>query len=116
MLQVYVDEVRRREDALGAGRIDLEILLPSSVSQVVETIHHVRTQGVPDEELWAKTIEFLQPETLDHIPYVRTSCMLYAALARKAQAGQVRPPNRGMINDAQSRQRATAVLRRDVPR
>jgi hypothetical protein len=100
VLQVYVDEVRRREDALEAGRIDLEILLPSSVSQLVETIHHVlHTEGVPDEELWAKTIEFLQPETLDHIPYVRTSCMLYAALARKAQAGQVRPPNRGMIND-----------------
>jgi hypothetical protein len=100
VLQVYVDEARRREDALEAGRIDLEILLPSSVSQLVETIHHVlHAEGVPDEELWAKTIEFLQPETLDHIPYVRTSCMLYAALARKAQAGQVRPPNRGMIND-----------------
>jgi hypothetical protein len=102
VLQVYVDEARRREETLEQGVIDLEVLLPSGVSRLVEAIHHVlHEEGVPDWELWAKTIEFLQPETLDHIPYVRTSCMLYAALARKAQAGQVRPPSRGMINDVQ---------------
>jgi len=79
------------------------------VAQLVETIHHVlHAEGVPDEELWVKTIEFLQPEMLDRIPYVRVSCMLYAALARKAQAGQVRSPSRGMINDVQV---VSAVLR-----
>lgn len=102
MLEVYVAEARRPEEAIEQGIVDLEILLPSSVSRLVETIHHVlHAEGVPDEELWTKTIEFLQPETLEHIPYVRISCMLYAALARKAQAGQVRPPSRGMVNDVQ---------------
>jgi hypothetical protein len=102
VLQVYVDEARRRQEAINQGILDLEILLPSTVSQLVGTIHHVlRDEGVPGEELWTKTIEFLQPETLDRIPYVRTSSMLYAALARKAQAGQVRPPSRGMVNDVQ---------------
>jgi hypothetical protein len=102
LLEVYVAEARRREEAIEQGIVDLEILLPSSVSRLVETIHHVlHAEGVPDEELWTKTIEFLQRETLEHIPYVRISCMLYAALARKAQAGQVRPPSRGMVNDVQ---------------
>jgi hypothetical protein len=102
LIEVYVAEARRRDEAIEQGTVDLEILLPSSVSRLVETMHHVlHAEGVPEEELWAKTVEFLQPETLEHIPYVQISCMLYAALARKARAGQVRPPSRGMVNDVQ---------------
>jgi hypothetical protein len=100
VLQVYVDEARRRGEVLERGEIDLEAFLPSGITRLIDAIRYVlHDEGVPDEQVWEKTIEFLQPETLDHIPYVRTSCMLYAALARKAQAGQVRPPSRGMMND-----------------
>jgi hypothetical protein len=45
------------------------------------------------------TAEFFSSPTLDIVPYPRLSCLLFTAVARKAATGQVRPPNRRMLND-----------------
>jgi len=58
--------------------------------------------GVTDADLWQRTAEFFTSDHLDQVPYLRISCLLFAALARKAAAGQVRPPNRGTFADVKT--------------
>ena len=56
-------------------------------------------RGLAEEEAGAKVLEFWMWQGNDHQPYHRTSCYLFAALARKAASGQQRPPSRGTLND-----------------
>jgi hypothetical protein len=39
VLQIYVDEARRRGEALERGELDLEVLLPSGITRLVDAIH-----------------------------------------------------------------------------
>jgi hypothetical protein len=64
--------------------------------------HYLREAGVAEAELWQKTAEFFSSPALDTVPHLRISCLLFAAMARKAAAGQVRPPNRGTLNDVKT--------------
>lgn len=56
-------------------------------------------QGVPRDEHFKLSQEFFAWEGLAQVPAVQISAYLFAALARKAAAGQRRLPSSGMVND-----------------
>lgn len=58
--------------------------------------------GVPDEDVWSKATEFFGAPILRTVPFVRISCLLHAATARKAAAGQRRPPSTGYFTDVEA--------------
>ena len=61
-----------------------------------------REEGVSEQQIWATVCEYFSSSLLKHVPSIKISSMLYAALARKAVAGQRRPPNRGTANDIEA--------------
>ena len=100
VVSMYVRDVQQRAEALQQPPVDLDALFPSSAAQLIENIHSIMRQaGVAEQELWDKTAEYFQSESLVQIPYLRISTWLFAAIARKARAGQRRPPSRGTITD-----------------
>ena len=84
----------------GEEPFDVDALIPSTATTLVLAIHHrprIRSRrGGP----LAADGGVLAVGSLRHIPYMRISSLLFAALARKAAiGGQVRPPNRGTMSD-----------------
>jgi hypothetical protein len=58
----------------------------------------LRQAGVPEERLGERAAEYLRSESLINVPFNHISSLLYAALARRARAGQ-KGVTRGMTND-----------------
>ena len=79
-----------------AGPFDL--FPPHSVVLIKSIEALFKRNGVSAEKSLRKVREYFLSD-LTEIPYVKISSMLYAALARKAAAGQKKPPNRGTAND-----------------
>jgi hypothetical protein len=44
-------------------------------------------------------IEYLSSDALQYVPVAKIRALLFAAIARKAAAGQKQPPNRGIVSD-----------------
>jgi hypothetical protein len=74
---------------------------PESVYAVQAVMQVFREEGIPQEQLLSKASEYFLSPHLRHVPSIRISSMLYAALARKVAGGQKRPPSRGMANDVE---------------
>jgi hypothetical protein len=104
MLQLHVNHVQELVEMTSGWRtFDPERALPPPATQfVLAARERMRQYGVPEGQLWERLREFLQASTLDLVPYLRISTLLWAALARKGAAGQVRPPNKGMMNDVKT--------------
>ncbi len=84
----------------GVRAFDPEAFMPTNATSTVRGIQHrLREAGVDEDDVWPKTAELFQSEHLDQIPYLRISAMLFAAMARKAWAGQRRNPGGGAITD-----------------
>lgn len=74
----------------------------SSASVTMAEIHkYLREQGLSDEDVLMKSVEYMRSDTIKEIPYVRISASMYAAMARKAASGQRRLPTRGVLNDVE---------------
>lgn len=58
----------------------------------------LRQAGVPEARLGERAAEYLRSGSLSNVPFNRISSLLYAALARRARAGQ-KGVTRGMTND-----------------
>lgn len=103
-IQMHVQSMREAAEVLaGARPFDPEVFLPSNATATILAIHRrLRENGVAEEELWEKTVEFFTSPHLDEVPYLRISCMLFAAFARKAASGQRRPPSGGTLNDVKT--------------
>ena len=88
----------------GDEPFDLNAMLPSSSTTLLLSVQHrLRESGVPEDDIWIRTAEFFVTPTLDRVPYLKISCMLFAAMARKAAVGgQRRPPNRGALADVRT--------------
>jgi hypothetical protein len=54
---------------------------------------------VPEEERLPRAFDFLQWDGLRELPSHKIGSHLFAAIARKASAGQRRLPSKGMLND-----------------
>ena len=100
-IQVHLQSVQQMAEVMqGARPFDPDLLLPSNATSTILGIHHgLREDGVAEEELWPKTLEFFSSPDLEQVPYLRISCMLFAAFARKQASGQQRPASGGTVND-----------------
>lgn len=101
VLQVYFNYLKTYiEFATGKTEPTANFIFPPDSVVLIHEFHRVlREAGVPDEELWSKTIEYFNSPSLKHVPSIRISSMLFASLARKAASGQKSPPTKGMTND-----------------
>ena len=78
----------------------LEWLPPPAASLVYDMFRVLEEHYISDPmEQLKKVSEYLQSPHFLRIPFVRISSMLYATIARKAQAGRRSPPNEGTITD-----------------
>ncbi len=76
--------------------------ITSNVSVIMSVIHRkLSEQGLTDEEGFKKSFEYLTSESLQKIPYVQISSMLFASLAKEAKSGRKKPPTKGMMNDVE---------------
>lgn len=75
----------------------------NEASTTITTLKVICTDhGVPRERVLSRVYEFLNSEALLDLPSNRISSLIYAAIARKAAAGQKSPPNVGMAADVDS--------------
>jgi hypothetical protein len=99
-LKGYLDFAKELIAELAAG--GMMKVPPESVTTVNAVQKAFEEAGVPATEILMKSFEyFLSPE-IKQVPSVKISSMLYAAIARKAAAGQKRPPSRGMATDVEA--------------
>lgn len=86
----------------GVGAITPDLLFPPNSVLAYRVIEEgLRYAGLPDEEAFTGTIEFLRSDAIKMVPFNRISSMMWAALARQAATGRKRPPNRGMLSDVE---------------
>lgn len=104
LLQLHAAHVRELvEMQRGLRPFDPERALPPPATDfVLAARRRMRDHGVADADLWGRLQAFLEAPTLDLVPYLRISTLLWAALARKAAAGQRRAPSHGMMNDVKT--------------
>jgi len=101
VLQVYFNYLKTYIDiTTGKTEPTANFLFPPDSVVLIHEFHGLlREAGVPDEELWSKTVQYFNSPSLKHVPTIKISSMLYASLARKAASGQKSPPTKGMTND-----------------
>ena len=95
VIRLHLQSIEQQARMLaGLEPLDVEALLPSNATSLVLGIHHqLREAGIAEEELRERTGDFLRSNSLDRVPYMQISSLLFAALARKAAiGGQVRGP------------------------
>lgn len=64
---------------------------------ILSALNH---EGIASIAASSKTEEFITSDAISHIPFLRISCAMYAALARStATGGRKKPPNDGMQTD-----------------
>lgn len=79
---------------------DLENILPPMASSLItDMLREIKAAGFKDDEALRKMDEYFSSEHILEVPYIRISSMLFASIARKAKAGQLRPPSRGTFTD-----------------
>lgn len=92
--------IKKQEIFKGLLEPRLENLFPTFGAEVVQTvIDAFKNVGVRDNEIEDKVFEYLNSPVLKEIPFIKISALLLAALARKAAAGQQKPPNQGTLYD-----------------
>ena len=81
MIQVHIQSMRQAAEVTAGTRpFDPEVFMPSNATATILGIHHrLREHGVADEEFRQKTAEFFTSPDIDQGPYLRISCMLFAA-------------------------------------
>lgn len=92
---------RRHDITHGKTTMDLEVIFPPSPYVMIKTIHDAfKKAGIQDEEIWNRTMEYLNSKYIKDIPFIKISALFFAAIARKAaNGGKKNPPGQGMSND-----------------
>jgi len=80
----------------------LALLPPNSTLLLQQIKSTLQTKGVDPSELDQKTIQYLSDPFIGKCPFLKIASHLWAAIARKASAGQKKPPNRGTNNDIET--------------
>ena len=75
------------------------LLPPPSTVLITTLVARLRAAGITEKNIWPKLVGYLTSPMLKEIPFLKISSMLWAAVARKAASGGIRPPSRGMSND-----------------
>ena len=81
---------------------DLDVFLPSPEGLRLHAIQAALQEGgVPTSDHVRRMLEYLSSESVQYVPFLRIRAMLYAAVARKAAAGQKHPPTTGLVTDVE---------------
>jgi hypothetical protein len=104
VLGVFWEDMWKRLQNTLTGKfpLTLEDLLPSPGANIVFELFRIlhEEHGIDDiPEQLEKVTEYFQSHHILHVPFIRLSAMLYASIARKAQAGRRSEPNEGTITD-----------------
>jgi hypothetical protein len=92
--------LRYRRIEQGVEPFSLKAALPPESSSVISDLRRVfRDAGVEDKDINTNILSFLNSDALRTVPFLRISSSMYATLARKAAAGQKKPPNEGTQTD-----------------
>jgi len=92
--------LKRHLEIQSGGEWTLDDILPSSGQEMFSTIVEAhKYTGYSLTDAITKTWELLGTTKVDIVPFVWIGSMLWAAVARKAAAGQKRLPSRGMASD-----------------
>lgn len=95
----YLKKIQQNQCLLNEESL-LAFINPPPATILVGMIHRIlKKNGIDDSEIIEKTDEYLHCQYIRDIPVIKISAMMYAAIARKAAAGQKKPPNQGMRND-----------------
>jgi hypothetical protein len=82
------------------GQLTSAAIYPSQSVLIVRTLHKIfKDAGIPDSELWPKTMEYFNSDAIREVSFLKINSLIWAAIARQAANGRKRAPNRGMIND-----------------
>lgn len=77
-----------------------EELFPPSAVLIVKGLEGAMAEaGVRPEQVLGSTLDYLSSGRVYEVPFLKIMSMLFAAAARKAMAGQMRPPTRGFVTD-----------------
>lgn len=83
----------------GKREVTIYDLPPSTNTLLHDMLKLVKEYGFTGEEKLKKIQEYFFSPHLLQVPYHKISSFLFAAIARKAAAGQVSPPSRGIFCD-----------------
>ena len=95
----YLKKIKRYQGILNEESISA-FINPPPATILICMIHRIlKKNGINSSEIIEKTDQYLHSPYIKDIPIVKISAMMYAAIVRKAAAGQKKPPNQGMYND-----------------
>lgn len=104
ILKSYIESVQRFTSALrGDVGSRWDHLLPSeTVTLVSEIQDELKQEGISDDQVLPKTIEYFKSDAIKEVLYGKISALLFASMARKAASGRKKPPTRGVVNDVKT--------------
>ena len=104
-----------QEEAMGIGKGTIQSYLnyvqdffvgkfdfPPPASSLIFNMKQIikfRYPGMGEEDMFSKIIEYFNSLHILNVPYIRLSSMLFGSIARKAFAGQKKPPTPGVFTD-----------------
>ncbi len=99
--QNYIQYLKRfREIHAGVRELGPEDVFPPSSQMLISSmLEEMRGREMTIEVQMQKLSEYFAAESILEIPFIRISSILYASIARKSAAGQIRPPSRGAFTD-----------------
>jgi hypothetical protein len=103
VLKAYYKSIKRMVDKYQGDRnftLD-DIMIPFSLPySLLQSLKFVFTNnGVDEMCVCSKVADYLNSDSLKHVPFVEISSLLFAALARKYAAGMRKPPDEGLETD-----------------
>lgn len=101
LISSYMDRLKRLQNiSQGKAHMTINDVFPNSSYRMIKAVFDTfEIAGIPKEKVLDRTIEYLNSDYIKDIPFLKISAMFYAAIARKATAGQKKPPGQGMSND-----------------
>jgi len=90
-----------RIDAISTGTSETPLNpYPNEAALIIKCLNNAASDsGIPGDQTLDRTLDFLRSEQVLRAPFLKIMALLFAGAARKAAAGQRRPPTRGFSTD-----------------
>lgn len=101
-LRAYSAYYRRLDEVYSGKREPTEndIYPPQSVLLINDILRVLRHAGIEEENISPKVMEYFSSQSMTELPFLKTSSLMWAAIARQAaHGGRVKLPSRGMSKD-----------------
>jgi len=104
LLKFYYEQFLERASDVFSGRRPIsELNLGDIAHRTIESVRHaIMSLGIGRDNAQERALAFIASDDVNNVPSIRINSMLYAARARKAASGQLRPPRASFVNDVQA--------------